>query len=177
MPAEFRLLGSRRLAEGRLLTFERRHYVAEGQMVREMVWHPGSVAVVPLIGEDVVLIRQHRTPLGEDLLELPAGLRDHEDEDPEVTARRECSEEIGYVPGRLALLHRFRNSAGFTDEETWLYLGEDLRWVGATPEGSEEKGAQVVRLPLSEALRLAHEGEIVDAKTLIGLLALGQRRD
>ncbi len=177
MPDEeggFTLLGSRRAGQGRLVSLDRCYYRVRhhGLAVRDLVRHPGSVAVVPLIEGDVVLIRQHRTAVGRALLEIPAGLRDHPDEPPEVTAARECEEEIGYRPARLTLLRRFYTSPGFTDEELLLYLAEELTEAAVRPQGAEEQGAQVVRLPLAEAMRMVAEGEIVDAKTLVGLAAL-----
>jgi ADP-ribose pyrophosphatase len=174
----FRLFGVRHIERGRLLAFERRYYHEPGHetMVRETVRHPGSVAVIPAVDAEVVLLRQTRTPIGRHLLEIPAGLRDHAGEDPAETARRECEEETGYRPESLTLLHRFYNSPGFCDEFSWLYLGEDLAEVGTRPQAAEERTSEVVRMSWQDAWRAAREGDIEDAKTLLGLYALGVER-
>lgn len=175
-PPGFRPLGTRHVERGRLLGFERRHYVAGTgmEMVREIVRHPGSVAVVPVIGPDVLLIRQHRTPVDRAVLEIPAGLRDHPGEDPASTAARELEEEVGRRAGRIRLLRRFYLSPGFTDEQVWLYLADGLEEVPVRPHGVEERTAEVVRMSLDEALERAGRGEIEDAKTLIGLALAGE---
>lgn len=171
----FPLLGTRRVETGRLLIFERRHHRGDDlrPMVREVVRHPGSVAVAPLEEERLLLLRLHRTPIGRALLEIPAGLRDHPGEDPATTARRECEEEVGRRPGSLTLLGHFFLSPGFTDEELWLYLAEDLEAVELRPQDPEERGADIVGVPLEELSGLVAAGEIADAKTLVALGALG----
>ncbi len=175
----FTVLGTERVFEGRLLNVEVRRLEAPGgeRFVREMVRHPGSVAALPHIDGDVVLLRIHRAPIATELLEIPAGLRDVADEDPEDTACRECEEEIGMRPGRVSLLASFYNSPGYTDEYTRVYLAEDLVEVPARPAGAEEHDAETVRMPLREALGMAARGEIIDAKTIVALLALAARRE
>ncbi|MFQ5948095.1 MAG: NUDIX hydrolase [Acidimicrobiia bacterium] len=173
----FHPLGRRRLALGRFLRFER-HYLLDQAgrlMVREVVHHPGAVVIAPVDRDDVLLLRQHRVAAGGPVLELPAGKRDRPGESPAEVAARECEEEIGYRPGRLTLLHQFYSSPGFTDEIAWLFLAEDLEPVEASPRGPEEEGAELVRVPVDEALALARSEPVADAKTLIGLYALNQR--
>ena len=174
MKGGLRLLGERFIAGGSFLKIVRRHYLASGNrsVQRDIIHHPGAVAVVPLIDGEVVLISQYRVAVEQDLLEIPAGKRDKPDEDPETTAIRECEEEVGFRPHRLTLLHTFFTTPGFTDECIWVYLAEDLEPVETRPQGVEEERAQVVRLPVVEAMRRVRDGEIRDAKTLIGLLAL-----
>lgn len=174
-----RLLGERWIGRGAFLEIARRHYVAaDGRAVRrEVILHPGAVAVVPLIDDDVVLIAQHRVAVGDALLEIPAGKLDQVGEPPEVTAARECEEEIGFRPGRLTLLHSFYTTPGFTNELIWLYLAEDLQPVESRPQGVEEESAEVVRLPVEEAMRRVRVGDIKDGKTLIGLLTVAARKE
>ncbi len=173
------LLGERWLASGAFLRVARKHLVTpDGRGVRrEVIQHPGAVAVVPVIDDDLILISQYRVAVGTPLLEIPAGKRDQLDEPPEDTARRECGEEIGYRPGRLTLLHRFYTTPGFTDECIWLFLGEDLEATGLEPHGVEEESAEVVRIPFADAMRRVRDGGITDAKTLIGLYALASKRE
>ncbi len=147
-----------------------------GTMTREVVHaHQGSVVVLPYTGTQVVLLRQFRAPVDAVIYELPAGKRDVEGEDPAAAARRECIEEAGLDPGRLTLLLTFFNTPGYSDEESWLYLAEDLTPVEANPQGPEELAAEVVELTLDEALGLVASGEIKDAKTIIGLYAVSRR--
>ncbi|MBT8246775.1 MAG: NUDIX hydrolase [Acidimicrobiia bacterium] len=147
-----------------------------GSMVREVVHaHDGSVVVLPFTGSTVILLRQFRAAVEAVIYESPAGKRDVAGEDPADTARRECIEEAGFEPGRLTLLHRFYNTPGYSDEESWLYLAEDLTAVPADPQGPEETAAEVVEMALPEALGLVAAGEIKDAKTIIALYALSRR--
>lgn len=146
---------------------------------REIVEHDDAVAVVPLMDDGtVVLLKQYRHPLGRYVLEIPAGKRDVEGEDPERTAQRELREEVGLRAGSLEHLVTFNNSAGWTDESTTVYLGTGMTPAEA-PDGfeaeAEEAEMEVVRLPLDELVTMARRGEIADAKTLIGVLLVAGR--
>ncbi|NNK91158.1 MAG: NUDIX hydrolase [Acidimicrobiia bacterium] len=167
----FEVVGSRRLASTDLFSFERLHLVdPEGRgFSRDVLRHTGAVAVVPRIDNDVVLIRQYRAAAGRALLEIPAGKRDVPGEPPEETARRECAEEVGFTPSRLAPLAEFYTGPGFTDEFMLVYQGDDLTAVPTSPVSHEEVAAEIVRISLEDALGLIRSGEIVDAKTIIGL--------
>ena len=173
----FPLLGRRFVARGSFITVERCYYLGRGirWTVRDIVRHPGSVAVIPWDGREVHMMRQHRAAVGGPLLELPAGKRDVPGEDPAETARRECVEEVGLLPGRLTLLHQAYTSPGFTDEITWVYLAEDLSRVPAAPQEIEEEAAVMVSLSLEDCLVALSAGEIRDAKTILGLYALARR--
>jgi ADP-ribose pyrophosphatase len=169
-----RFLGERRVAEGSFLKFVRRHYLAPGgrSVRREVIEHPGAVAVVPVIDGDVVLISQYRVAVDEELLEIPAGKCDEPGEDLRTTAIRECEEEVGFRPGRLTLLQTCYTTPGFSDEVIHIFRAEELDPVPVRPAGIEEEHAEIVRLPIPEAVRRVRNGEIRDAKTVIGLLAL-----
>jgi len=173
-----RFFGERRIATTSFLGIVRRHYlVSQGRSARrEIIRHPGAVAVVPVIEGDVVLISQYRVAIDRHLLEIPAGKCDAPGEDPESTAIRECEEEVGFRPHRLTLLRTFFTTPGFTDEVIRLYLAEDLEPVKSRPHGIEEERAAVVRMPIEEAMRRVRDGDIVDAKTLIGLMAIEKER-
>ncbi len=137
---------------------------------REVVRHPGAVSVVPLREDgSVVLVRQYRAPLDAEFLEIPAGKRDVADEPPEVTAGRELVEEVGLRAGRLELLARFHNSIGFTDEESFVYLGTELSEVDMDRQGVEEAHMEIVEVPLTDVAAMIADGRITDAKTVIGL--------
>jgi ADP-ribose pyrophosphatase len=174
--AGFSPLGQRHLASGRFLSFDTAYYVGPaGWVARDVVRHPGSVVVVPWDGRSVHFVRQFRAPLGSDLLELPAGKLDVLYEPPEAAAERECMEEIGLRPSRLALLHRCYTSPGFTDEVSWIYLAEGLEPVASAPQGVEEAAAEVIRLSLDEVVEALDMGRLDDAKTLLGLYSLLRR--
>lgn len=139
------------------------------QIDREITRHPGAVAVIPVDGDDVIMLRQYRAALDRVVLEVPAGKRDVEGEPPVETANRELIEEIGYSAGSLELLGCFVNSPGFCDERCWVYLGTDLTPAERSADGAEEAHMEIVRVPLSEVHDLATSGRVEDAKTLLGL--------
>ena len=134
-----------------------------------------AVAVVPLDGDDVVLIEQYRAPIAETLLEIPAGVLDVPGEDPVDAASRELAEEIGFNPHSLVHLTDIITSPGVVDEMITIYVADGLEAVTRQPEGIEERYAQVHRIPLSEALALVRDGRIRDGKSIIGLLLAAQR--
>jgi 8-oxo-dGTP pyrophosphatase MutT (NUDIX family) len=138
---------------------------------RDVVRHPGAVSVVPVVdgGATVVLVRQYRSALDRELLEIPAGKRDVDGEPPEVTAGRELEEEIGMRAGRLVRLGEFYNSPGFCDEHSHVYLGLDLEPSATSWQGVEETHMTIERAALADVPALIAAGAIVDAKTIIGL--------
>lgn len=145
------------------------------EFTRDIVRSPGAVAVVPLIREpdgshSVVLLRQYRAAFAREIVEVPAGMRDVDGEDPEQTARRELIEETGYDAGSLRLLHRFYPSTGMTDSVLHVYLATDLRHVGRQMHGPEEAHMEVFTVPFADAVGMVVSGEIADAKSTIGLL-------
>jgi ADP-ribose pyrophosphatase len=137
---------------------------------REVVHHPGAVVVVPVTADrNVIMVRQFRAAVGGDLLEVPAGKRDVDGEPTDVTAGRELAEEVGRRAGRLDLMARFYNSPGFSDELTYLYLARDLDEVPYDRQGFEEQHMTVEEVALERAAEMVTAGEIVDAKSIIGL--------
>lgn len=136
--------------------------------VREVVEHPGSVAIVPIVDEQhVCLICNRRETVGEMLIELPAGTLEP-DEDPLHTAARELREETGYTAERVELLTTFYMSPGVMREKMHLYRATGLQLGDA----AREPGEQIENLVLgwNEALERIASGEIRDAKTIAGLL-------
>ena len=141
--------------------------------VREVVHHRGSAVVVPAFDDgSVALVRQYRHPTVRYLLEFPAGgLNDMER--PEEAAARELEEEIGIRAGHLEKLAEFFVSPGFCEEKMWLYLATDLKETAQRLEDDEI--IEVVRLPIQRALQMITDGEIEDAKTIIGLMMAAPR--
>jgi ADP-ribose pyrophosphatase len=174
----FRKVGETELYRGSLIRVVRAEFEGpDGQTFdREVVHHPGAVVVVPVTGDgQVIMVRQFRSAIEEDLLEIPAGKRDVEGEDTAVTAQRELAEEVGRRAGQLELLARFYNSPGFCDEFTWLYLARQLEVVPSDRQGAEEQVMTVEQVPLADAPALIASGRIVDAKSIIGLCLAMER--
>jgi ADP-ribose pyrophosphatase len=128
----------------------------------------GAVAVVAVTpSREVLLVRQFREPIRGQLLEVPAGLRDVDGETPEDCARRELEEETGHRAVAIEPLgSAFFSSAGLTDEAFLVYR------ASAEPEAAAaaERGIDVVRMPLADAVAAVGRGEIRDAKTALALL-------
>jgi ADP-ribose pyrophosphatase len=148
--------------------------------VREVVHHPGAVAVVALDDEDrVVLLRQYRHPIGTHLWELPAGLRDADGEPPLETAKRELAEEAQLAAGSWSLLTTTYSTPGFCDEAVLVYLAEDLTDADR-PDGflveHEEADMTLERVPLADAVQRIFDGDIRNALAVIGLFAAAQYR-
>jgi len=149
--------------------------------VRDVVRHNGSVVMLAVdertnpADPDVILERQYRHAAGQFLIELPAGSR-NPDEAPLAAAKRELIEETGYRAKRWTMLLRYFASPGFLGEWMQIYLARDIREGEAHPELDEQ--IEIIRMPLSEAMKMIAEGKIHDGKTLIGLsLYDAARRD
>ncbi len=140
------------------------------ESVREVVEHPGAVAIVPLTHDrHVLLVRQHHHSIGRRLLGLPAGTLES-GEPPIETARRELVEETGYEPERLTELVTIFTSPGYTAERLVLFRADGCRPIGGGPDPDEL--IQVVPTSLATLPGLLEPGpnQIQDAKTLVGLL-------
>lgn len=167
------------LYEGRIITLKRhRVRLPNGQESwREVVEHPGAVAVLPVLADGrLLLIRQYRKAVEEVLIEVPAGKLES-GEAPEVAVRRELWEETGLVAERLEFLFSFYTSPGFANEKIFLYLA----WVGnsdvSQPPGLDaDEFVQPLRLTLEEGLHWVADGRIHDAKTILALQALQMMR-
>lgn len=142
---------------------------------RDVIRHPGAVSVVPVDGDDVLLVRQYRAALDADLLELPAGKRDVDGEPPIETAERELAEEVGMRATSIVPLLNIHHSPGFCDEYGHLFLATGLEPVPQDRMGPEEQVMTVHRMPLSEAVECCFDGTITDAKSVAGILAAARR--
>jgi ADP-ribose pyrophosphatase len=161
---------------GRLLTVEVLSWTdPDGRAIeREVVRHPGAVVIVPWLDDQrVVLIRNVRVAAGEDLLELPAGTLEP-DEEPQAAAGRELAEETGYRPGRVRALGEFYTTPGFCDEKLRVYVADELEWVGQQLDPGEQ--IAVVVVTWADALAMIDDGRIRDGKTIAGLLLWDRRR-
>ena len=171
-----RLISSRTVFEGRLLTVRLDEVeLADGKRAaREMVRHPGAVAIVALAPDDqVVMIRQYRHAAGEVLWELPAGVLEP-GEDRAACARRELTEETGYAAGEMAPLLSTLPSPGFSSEIIHLFLARELRQVGRSIQPDER--IEVHLLPFDEAVAMVLRGEVRNGAAICGLLAVAELR-
>ena len=136
---------------------------------RDVVEHKGGVCVVPLCDNgDVILVRQFRYPYLQVLLEIPAGKRDSDAEDPLACGQRELKEEIGATAAQYTELGQLYPSPGYCSEIIYMYLATGLTFGRAQPDADEF--LQIERIPLRQAVELVLKGEIKDAKTQTALL-------
>ena len=164
----FERVESETVWKGRIATVRNdRFRHADGEVVeREIVSHPGAVAVVAHDGEHLWLVRQPREAVEDYLLELPAGKLDEEGEDALATAKRELAEEIGKGANTWQHLTTFYSSPGFSDEAIHVYLATDLYDEQAHTD--EVERIEIVKVPLAELDDVIREN--VDSKSLVGLL-------
>ena len=136
---------------------------------REVIRHIGAVCVIPLLDDGrVVMERQYRYPVGEVILEIPAGKLNSRDEDHEEAARRELEEETGYCAGTMIPLGKFYPACAYSDEAIWMYLAKDLHRGNCHPD--EDEFLDVELIALQDLVRQVLAGEIPDAKTQIAVL-------
>ena len=170
-----RTIASRRVFDGHLLRVRVDDVALDNgrQTRREIVEHPGAVAILPWDGERLTLVRQWRHPAGRPLLEVPAGTLDP-GEPAEATARRELAEEVELAAGSWEQGPAFFSAPGFCTEYLTVFLATDLcPDTGATHDDDEE--LESVSLTLDEALGAIDRGEIEDAKSLVAILWLARR--
>ena len=168
----FRKVSERQIWEGPVISLLTGRFAAPDgeEFERDVVHHPGAVSAVPLVEEGtVVLVRQYRAAVERELLEIPAGKLDVEEEDAEATIRRELEEEIGMRAGRMQKLAEFFNSPGFSDEHSTVFLARDLEEVDLFASSVEEQHMTAEWVKLDEVPDLIASGRITDAKTIIGL--------
>jgi ADP-ribose pyrophosphatase len=140
----------------------------------EVIEHTGAVAVVPLDEEgNVFMVRQYRHSVRAELLELPAGTV-KPGEDPDSTAMRELQEEIGMTAADLKLIGEFFLAPGYSSELMRVYLAHGLTPASLPPD--EDEVIQVEKILFPDAVRMAINGQIRDAKSVAGLLLAAHRR-
>ncbi len=170
MNLEEKTLKRNTIFEGRIVKL----YVDEVQLpdgktsTREIVEHPGAVAVIAITDEGkLVLVEQFRKPLERTLVEIPAGLIE-EGEDPQETAKRELGEETGYTCRSIKYVTSFYTSPGFCDEVIHLYFAEGLK-KDSRLQLDEDEFVDVLEVTYDEALQLMKEKKIYDSKTVYAL--------
>ena len=174
----FRQVGERLVHQGHVVSFNIGTFEGpDGSTFdRDVVRHPGAVSVVAVDDDgQVVLVRQYRAALDEQILELPAGKLDIEGEDPMVCAKRELVEEVGIEAAEWELLAAFHHSPGFCDELGRVYLARGLRSVPDSRQGPEEQTMTIEHWRVADAPKLVADGTVHDAKTCVGLLMAKDR--
>jgi ADP-ribose diphosphatase len=180
-----RLVSSRVLHRGRVLEFRVDEVeTPDGhRSTRDIAAHPGGVAIVAIDPEGaVLLVRQWRHAAGRALLEIPAGTLDRDAnghvEDHAGAAKRELEEETGFRARTWRHLGSFYTAPGFTDELMELYLATDLVPADEGRLGpDEDERLELERLPFDRAVAMADNGEIEDAKSIVGLLRVARQRE
>ncbi|MBX9771576.1 MAG: NUDIX hydrolase [Candidatus Obscuribacterales bacterium] len=159
---------SKRIYEGAIINLREDSLKnSHGTCTRAVVEHNGGVFIAcqPEPGK-VILIRQYRYSIDEDLIELPAG-RIEKGEAPLPCAQRELIEETGYKAEKWQELSRMFTAPGFCDELLYLYLATDITFVGKNLDHDEE--TEVLIMPVKQAWQMVLDGKVRDAKTIAGL--------
>lgn len=136
---------------------------------RELVKHPGAVAIVAVTDEEkIIFVEQYRKPLERSLVEIPAG-KIEANEEPIVTARRELEEETGYTTDKLQYVTSFYTSPGFADEIIHIYYTNQLKILTDKVAGDDDEFVELITLTLEEAEQYMKEQKIHDAKTVYAI--------
>ena len=161
---------SKTLHNGRNFSFKTdRVRLSNGrETVRDVVDHPGAVAIVPVDGDELVFVRQYRYAAGRELLEIPAGTLEP-GEDPYGCAVRELQEETGYAASAWSRLLSCYMAPGYSSEVIHFYVAEGLSQVGMNPE--EDESITVERHSFDEVVKMIEDNEIMDSKTITGVLS------
>lgn len=173
------VLESEEVYKGKIITIKRDTLTrGDGKnFVRETAVSSDAVAVVAIDEQGrILLIRQYRHPMGRPVWEIPAGKMDVDGEQPEETVIRELQEETDTTAESVELLTLFLNSAGWTNEKTYVYLAKGLRDVPEFQRENEEADIEKKWVSLDDAYEMVRTGELDDAKTVIGILLAKDRQ-
>lgn len=166
-----RVIESKRVYSGRIsLRMDR--FSLDGRIIeKEVVEHQNSVGIVPVIGNDIILVTQYRRAAGKELLEIPAGKME-KGETPKQAAVREMAEEISYT-GKLKPLTKWYLAPGYSTELMHVFVATDLKIVkrGAL---DDDENIVIKKMNMSAAIKKCISGEIKDCKTVAALLAYSQ---
>jgi len=164
-----KLVSSRRIYDGRVINLRVDQVeLPDGSLhQREIVEHPGAVAILPILDDGrILLIRQYRHAVGETLLEIPAGTL-AEGEEPIECARRELLEETGYAAESICELFKCYLAPGYSSERIHIYQASKLRMTGSRRDTDEY--IELEPVTIHDAESMIRKRQIQDAKTIAGL--------
>ncbi|WP_138416830.1 NUDIX hydrolase [Aquibacillus sediminis] len=139
---------------------------------REIIKHPGAVAVIAITKENkIVMVEQYRKPLEKSIIEIPAGKLE-KGEDPKSSAIRELEEETGYTTTNMTYLTSFYTSPGFADELLHVYITKEVKPLEEKKAMDEDEFVELMEVSLEEAEQLIREERIHDVKTAYAILYL-----
>jgi ADP-ribose pyrophosphatase len=142
---------------------------------REIVRHSGGVAIIPITDDnEIIMVRQFRKPYDEELLEIPAG-KIEMNEETEVCAARELKEETGCNANSISFMSVMYPSPGYTDEKIYIYKAEGL--IEGNLALDEDEFLDVERYTLNQAIEMVKSGAIKDAKTVIAIMLLANEKN
>lgn len=161
-------LNSQVVYDGKIITVRRDEVeLANGRKsFREVVEHSGGVVIVALKGDCILFVKQFRYPIKEVITELPAGKLE-KGEDPDNACERELEEETGYRAKHWTSLGYIYTSIGFCDEKLYLYLAQELEFVGEHPDDGEI--LENYEYKIKDVEKMIENGEINDAKTICAI--------
>jgi len=165
---------------GRVWDVVRKSFDFEDEVLaREYIHHPGAVAVLAINElDEVLLIKQYRAPVNEFLYEMPAGIRDSEDESDLASAKRELAEETDYQANSWSHLHSFYTTPGSSSEIIEIFLAKDLSPTGTTFERtSEEKTMVPIWVPFSEVLQAVMTSKTKSPTLVVAVLSFAAQRN
>ncbi|SOB94104.1 ADP-ribose pyrophosphatase [Ureibacillus xyleni] len=169
---EEKTIGSNQIFNGKVISLKVDDVLLPNgnKSIREIVNHPGAVAVIAITDEGkLILVEQYRKALERSIIEIPAGKLEP-GEAPEVTARRELEEETGLGCHKLSYLQTFATSPGFADEVIHLYVAEQLFEIEEKAELDEDEFVELMQVSIEEAEEMVKDGRIYDAKTAFAVL-------
>lgn len=171
---EEKTLKTKKIYEGRIIRLQVDDVeLPNGQIgKREIIKHPGAVAVIPITEDGkIIMVEQYRKALERTLIEIPAGKLEI-GEEPLVTAERELEEETGYKANKLEYITGFYTSPGFADELIHIYLATGLEKVEHPLPQDEDEFVELYEVTLDEAVQLMEKNKIYDAKTAYAITYL-----
>ncbi|MBK3494285.1 NUDIX hydrolase [Viridibacillus sp. YIM B01967] len=169
---EEKTIASKKIFEGRVISVKVDDVTLPNgsTSTRELVTHPGAVAIIPITNEGkIVLVEQYRKPLERSIIEIPAGKLE-KGEKPEYTAIRELEEETGYGSKKFTYVQSFATSPGFADEVIHIYAARDLYRIENPAGLDEDEFVELLEVTLEEAEQMIRDERIYDAKTVFAIM-------
>lgn len=171
-----RQLSSQKVYEGKIinLSVDTVALPSGRSATREIVEHPGAVAIVPINEKkEILLVKQYRYAVRKALLEIPAGKLEPLENTTDC-AKRELLEETGFLAANLQKLFHYYSSPGFTNEMLHIFIATGLTYKGAQPD--EDEDIELITMPFQQAIEWIRQGKICDGKTIAGIFAAYQQQ-